>query len=235
MSWPRVGNLDARRRLASASRQIELSTPGRQALGDARSALTRSGSRRSTGRWGSARLCRSSRARTQSGFWGTDGPGSNQPASGRSAIGRGSSSSFQPMRAPISSSSSAATPTSTPGHPVLEVVFTAHNERLGARLFRHGVKNRVVPIPLTGAVVDANGRVVVDIEIDHPVSPKELGTGSDTRLLGLHLKWLMVRRTGVRGRWDTGQHRLRRADPRRLAGKATSTTEKSTSTLSSGR
>jgi hypothetical protein len=103
----------------------------------------------------------------------------------------------------------------TPGHPVLEVVFTARNERLGARLFRHGVRSRVVPIPLTipltGAVVDTQGRVVLDIEIDHPVSPKELGVGSDARLLGLHLKWLMIRRTGMRGHWDAVQHRLRRA------------------------
>jgi hypothetical protein len=121
-----------------------------------------------------------------------------------------------------------------PGHPVVEVVFTARNERLGARLRRHGVRNRVVSIPLTGAVVDTQGRVVVDIEIDHPVSPNELGTGSDTRLLGLHLKWLMVRRTGLRGLWDAVQRRLRRANPRRRAGEATSTTEKSTSAPSSG-
>ncbi len=103
----------------------------------------------------------------------------------------------------------------SPGHPVLEVAFTAGNERLGTQLFRHGMKNRVVSIPLTHAVADASGRVVVDVEIDHPVSPNELGKGSDTRLLGLHLKWLMVRRTGVRGHWDAVQHRLRRVDQRR--------------------
>jgi hypothetical protein len=123
----------------------------------------------------------------------------------------------------------------TPGHPVLEVVFAARNERLGARVFRRGVRNRFphipLTIPLTGAVMDTQGRVVVDIEIDQPVSPKELGMGNDTRLLGLHLKWLMVRRTGVRGHWNAVQHRLRRANPRRRAGEATSTTEKSTNAL----
>ena len=128
------------------------------------------------------------------------------------------------MRAPISSSSSTAYANIAPGHPVLEVVFTARNERLGARLFRHGVKHRVVPIPLTGSVVDAQGRVVVDIEIENPVSPEDLGLGSDTRLLGLHLQWLMVRRTGVRGHWDTVRHRLQSRQsktPRRQSGGTT--------------
>jgi hypothetical protein len=105
----------------------------------------------------------------------------------------------------------------TPERPVLDVVFSARNEQLAARRFRHGVRNHVVTIPMTGAVVDTQGRVVVDIEIEHPVSPEELGTGSDTRPLGLHLKWLMVRRTGVRGHWDALQHRLRRAIPTRRA------------------
>ena len=105
----------------------------------------------------------------------------------------------------------------SPMHPGLEVVFSARNERLGAHLFRHGVKSRVTPIPLTGAVVDADGRVVVDIDIDHPVSPKELGTGSDARPLGLHLKCLVVRRAGVRGHVNAVQQRLRRVDPRRRA------------------
>jgi hypothetical protein len=105
-----------------------------------------------------------------------------------------------------------------PRHPALEVVFRNNNERLGVQLFRHGVKGRVVTIPLTGPVVDTHGRVVVEIEIDDPARPIELGTGSDTRLLGLHLKGLMVRRTGARGRLDTAQHRLRRAIPTRFSG-----------------
>jgi hypothetical protein len=103
-----------------------------------------------------------------------------------------------------------------PGHPALGVAFTGRDGRLVTRLFRHGVKSRPVPIPLTGAVVGAHGRVVVDIEIDHPVSPKELGTGADTRPLGLYLKWLTVRRTGARGRWDAVQRRLRRATRQRI-------------------
>ncbi len=111
----------------------------------------------------------------------------------------------------------------TQGHPVLDVVLTAGTERLGTQRFRHGVKNRVVSIPLMRAAVDAQGRVAIDIGIGHPVSPKELGTGSDTRPLGLHLKWLMVRRTGVRGQWDTLQHRLRLAILRRRPAKRRAT------------
>jgi hypothetical protein len=54
--------------------------------------------------------------------------------------------------------------------------------------------------------------VVVDLEIDNPVSPKELGASGDARHLGLHLQWLMVRRTGVRGRWDAVLRRVSHAD-----------------------
>jgi hypothetical protein len=109
---------------------------------------------------------------------------------------------------------------------MLGVVFIARNERLGARLFRHGARNRVVQIPLKRAVVDTRGCVVIEIVIDHPLSPKELGTGSDTRLLGLHLEWLMLRRTSLRGRREAVQRRLRRAIPTRRVGEATSTTDK---------
>ena len=116
----------------------------------------------------------------------------------------------------------------TPGHPELDVVLTSRNERLGARRFRRGVRNRFVPIeliiPLTSAVVDTEGRVVVDVEIGQPVSPQELGLSGDTRLLGLHLKWLMVRRAGGRRHWDAVRSRLRRANPRRRAGEAKRTT-----------
>jgi hypothetical protein len=105
----------------------------------------------------------------------------------------------------------------TPRNPELGLVVSAGGQRLRALQFRHGVKSPVVSVPLDRAVVNGEGLVVVELGIDHPVSPKELGTGIDARPLGLHLQSLMVRRTGVRGQWDMLQHQLRRADPRRRA------------------
>jgi hypothetical protein len=118
-----------------------------------------------------------------------------------------------------------------PEHPEVEVVFTAHGEMLGVRRFRHSETNSDVRIPLGGVVEDTQGRVVVDLEIDHPMSPKDLGASRDARHLGLHLQWLMVRRAGIRGQWDAVKRRLGRADPFRQAGEPMSTTRTSASTL----
>jgi hypothetical protein len=97
-------------------------------------------------------------------------------------------------------------------HPEVEIVFSACGERLGARVFGHGMKRRFLRLPLAGALRDAQGRIAVDIDVDRPASPEELGTGSDPRLLGFHLQWLVVCRTGVRGRWNAVHRRLRRGD-----------------------
>jgi hypothetical protein len=116
----------------------------------------------------------------------------------------------------------------TPAHPELTVVFTSRAERLETR-FRDAMRRRVLRIPLA-RVIDTQRRVVVNIEIDQPASPRELGLSDDSRLLGLRLEWLIVGRTGVRGRWDTIQRRLRRAD-RGLIARATDATRKSAKAL----
>jgi hypothetical protein len=100
-------------------------------------------------------------------------------------------------------------------HPEVEIVFRARCGRLGMRRVRHGMKNRVFRLPLEGALRNAEGRLVVDVDVHSPARPADLGAGGDPRLLGFHLEWLMIGRTGARGRWDAMQRHLRRAGRRR--------------------
>jgi hypothetical protein len=93
----------------------------------------------------------------------------------------------------------AVEPFVAPEQPELKVEASARGTHLGTRVFRHrrllwraGRANhlRVVVPP---SARDETGRTVVELRLQEPVSPLDLGVGDDPRRLGLHLRSLVAR------------------------------------------
>ena len=82
-----------------------------------------------------------------------------------------------------------------PDHPALEVEASALAQQLAALVFRHGEVPGVIRIPLPAAVRSQEGRIVVALSLRDPARPADLGLGDDLRLLGVQLRWLMVRKS----------------------------------------
>ena len=83
----------------------------------------------------------------------------------------------------------------TPDHPELKVEASALDEKLADRVFRHGEAYRLLRVPLPAAAAGKAGRTLFELRLRDPARPIDLGLGGDVRRLGLHLRWLMVRKS----------------------------------------
>jgi hypothetical protein len=91
----------------------------------------------------------------------------------------------------------------TQDHPELKVEVSALDEQLAGRVFRHGEVQRLLRIPWPAAARDEVGRMLFELHFSDPARPVDLGLGDDPRRLGLHLEWLMVRKSTLRAAlWD---------------------------------
>jgi hypothetical protein len=88
-----------------------------------------------------------------------------------------------------------AAPFVTADHPVLEVEISAFGEQLARRVFRHGEAPRLLRVPLPPALRGRAGRILFELRLRDPARPIDLGLGGDERRLGLHLRWLVVRKS----------------------------------------
>ena len=86
----------------------------------------------------------------------------------------------------------------TAEHPELKVEVSAVDERLAARVFRHGEAQRLLRIPWPAARGDQAGRTPFELHLSDPARPVDLGLGDDPRRLGLHMEWLIVRKSAWR-------------------------------------
>jgi hypothetical protein len=101
----------------------------------------------------------------------------------------------------------AVEPFVTPQHRELALEISACGQPLGSQVFRHGRRrlrrtrarfgigrpHQLVRVRLPVAVRDDSGRVVVDLRIADPASPRALGLSEDPRRLGVHLRWLALK------------------------------------------
>jgi hypothetical protein len=78
----------------------------------------------------------------------------------------------------------------TPDHPELAVDFAVGEEAVAARVFRDGEADQTLHIPLADGLTDEHGRLIVDVLVNEPARPVDLGLGADPRRLGLHLRSL---------------------------------------------
>jgi hypothetical protein len=83
-------------------------------------------------------------------------------------------------------------------HPELKVEVSALGEELAGRVFRNGEAQRLLRVPFPSASGVYGGRTVFELHISDPARPVDLGLGGDVRRLGLHLEWLMVRKSAWR-------------------------------------
>jgi hypothetical protein len=95
----------------------------------------------------------------------------------------------------------AADPFVTPEHPELKVELFARDERLGGSVFRHrrlpfrrSRAHMPLHVVLPSSAQDEKGRAVLELRLQHPASPLDLGLSDDSRRLGLRLRSLTVRR-----------------------------------------
>ena len=86
----------------------------------------------------------------------------------------------------------------TAEHPELKVEVSALDKQLAGRVFRHGEAQRLLRIPWPAARGDQAGRTPFELHLSDPARPVDLGLGDDPRRLGLHLEWLMVRKSAWR-------------------------------------
>jgi hypothetical protein len=99
----------------------------------------------------------------------------------------------------------AVDPFVVPEHPELNVEVYAGGQRLGSRVFRHrrgarrlGRGYRPLRVVVPATVRDETGRVVLELRLQDPVRPVDLGLSDDSRCLGLHLRSLVVQRSSRR-------------------------------------
>jgi hypothetical protein len=83
-------------------------------------------------------------------------------------------------------------------HPELTVEVSALGEHLAGRVFRHGEAQRLLRVPFPSASGAHGGRMLFKLHLSDPARPVDLGLGDDPRALGLHLEWLMVRKSAWR-------------------------------------
>jgi hypothetical protein len=91
----------------------------------------------------------------------------------------------------------AVDPFVTPDHPELNVEVFAGGVKRGAEVFRHRrpalLQERRLRVVLPASASDGMGRIVVELRLQDPVSPHDLGLSDDARRLGLRLRSLSVR------------------------------------------
>ncbi len=94
----------------------------------------------------------------------------------------------------------------TPKHRELGLDISTGGRELVRHVFRHGrpplrqtrarlglgPEHHLVRVPLPASARDETGRVVLDLRVDNPASPKELALSEDDRRLGVQLRWLVV-------------------------------------------
>jgi hypothetical protein len=83
-------------------------------------------------------------------------------------------------------------------HPELNVEVSALGELLAGRVFRHGEAQRRLRVPFPSASGAHGGRMLFELHLSDPARPVDLGLGDDPRPLGMHLEWLMVRKSAWR-------------------------------------
>jgi hypothetical protein len=95
----------------------------------------------------------------------------------------------------------AVDPFVTPDHPDLRVDVSARGEQLGARVFRHrralfrlGKGHQPLHVTLPASVRGETGQVLLELRLQDPARPVDLGLSDDARRLGLHLRSLVARR-----------------------------------------
>jgi hypothetical protein len=86
-------------------------------------------------------------------------------------------------------------------HPELTVEVAALGEHFAGRVFRHGEAQRLLRVPFPSASGAHGGRMLFELHLSDPARPVDLGLGDDPRPLGLHLEWLMVRKSAWRTRF----------------------------------
>jgi hypothetical protein len=100
----------------------------------------------------------------------------------------------------------AVDPFVTPDHPALDVEVVAAHDQLARQVFRHGEAPRTLRVPLPAGLRGRAGSVLVELLVRDPARPVDLGLGGDERSLGLHLRWLMIRRSTWRAAlWDAAR------------------------------
>jgi hypothetical protein len=91
----------------------------------------------------------------------------------------------------------------TPDHPEVKIEVSALDEQLAFRVFRHGDAQRLLRVPFPAVAGPQADRVLFKLHVSEPARPVDLGLGGDVRRLGLHLEWLMVRKSTWRASlWD---------------------------------
>jgi hypothetical protein len=95
----------------------------------------------------------------------------------------------------------AVDPFVTPEHPELVVEASARGRQLGRRVFRHrrglfgrGRGHRALRVLLPASAKDETGRAVLELSLEDPASPLDLGLSDDARRLGLRLRSLTTRK-----------------------------------------
>ena len=83
----------------------------------------------------------------------------------------------------------------TAEYPELKVEVSALDEQLAGRVFRHGEGQRLLRVPFPSAAGAQGGRIPFELHFSDPARPVDLGLDNDARRLGLHLEWLMVRKS----------------------------------------
>jgi hypothetical protein len=86
----------------------------------------------------------------------------------------------------------------TPDHPELKVEVSVLDEQIAGRVFRYGEAQRFLRVPFPAAAGAEGGRTLFQLHLSDPARPVDLGLGNDARRLGLHLEWLMVRKSAWR-------------------------------------
>jgi hypothetical protein len=95
----------------------------------------------------------------------------------------------------------AVDPFVTPDHPELEVEVSARGQTLGARVFRHrralfglGKAHRPLRVVVPESVRGETGQVLLELRLQSPARPVDLGLSDDARRLGLNLRSVVARR-----------------------------------------
>jgi hypothetical protein len=60
---------------------------------------------------------------------------------------------------------------------------------LGRALYTHGSSRQTLSFPIPPGLLDGS-TITIDLEMDNPQSPAELGLSGDARSLGIGLSWI---------------------------------------------
>jgi hypothetical protein len=80
----------------------------------------------------------------------------------------------------------------TRDHPELDVEVWARERRVAAHVFRYGDSGRPLRVHLPAALMDEEGRAVLELRVHEPARPIDVGLSEDPRRLGVHLQSLAI-------------------------------------------